>query len=111
HYDPVQGTLRHGISDEEGRLNVNHATREELAKLPQLRPETAAAIADWRDEDNNATDGGAEAEYYSGLQPPYLPRNGRIQTARELLGIQGISPELLLGEDANQNGTLDPEEN
>lgn len=110
HHDAVTGMLRHGITEEESRLNVNRASLEELAKLPQLRPELAAAIADWRDEDNNPTDGGAEAEFYSTLQPPRLPHNGRIQTAREMLGISGVSPEYLLGEDANQNGILDPEE-
>lgn len=110
HYDAAQGTLRYGISDEESRLSINHATVEELLKLPRMTPEVAAAIADWRDEDDNVTQGGAETEYYSGLQRPYIPRNGRIQTARELAAIRGVSQEYLLAEDANQNGLLDPEE-
>ena len=54
--------------------------------------------------------GGAEAEYYTALRPPRLPRNGPFQTVRELLMVKGVSPELFLGEDTNQNGLLDPEE-
>jgi len=96
----------YGVSDEESRLNVNQATPEELAKLPGLTPDTIAALIDWKDEDNNVSPGGAEAEYYSSLRPPYLPRNGPLQTVRELLMVRGFSRELLLGDDRNQNGLL-----
>jgi competence ComEA-like helix-hairpin-helix protein len=44
------------------------------------------------------------------LRPPYLPRNGPFLTTRELLRVRGVSRELLLGEDHNQNGLLDPGE-
>lgn len=110
HYDAGDGTLRYGITDEESRVSINHATVEELLKLPRMTPEVAAAIADWRDEDENVSEGGAETEYYAGLQRPYIPRNGRIQTARELSAVRGITAEHLLAEDANQNGLLDAEE-
>ena len=56
-----------GVSDEESRLNVNCAGAEELAKLPGIAPEIAAAIVDWRDEDNNISPGG--------------PRTGRISVS------------------------------
>ncbi len=65
---------------------------------------------DWRDADNNVTPNGAEAEYYASLQPPYIPRNGPFQTLRELLMVRGVTRELFLGEDANQNGLLDASE-
>ena len=100
------GGIIYGISDEESRLNVNQASTNELAKLQGMTPDVAAAIIDWRDEDNEVTPGGAEAEYYSSLQPPYLPRNGPLQTVRELLMVRGISSELLFGKDADQNGLL-----
>jgi DNA uptake protein ComE-like DNA-binding protein len=87
----------YGISDEESRLNLNHAGPEELAKLPGMPPEIVAALVDWRDEDHNVSPGGAEAEYYTTLRPPYLPRDGSIQTVRELLMVRGISSEMLLG--------------
>jgi competence ComEA-like helix-hairpin-helix protein len=75
-----------------------------------MTPEIAAAIIDWRDEDNEVTPGGAEADYYASLQPPYLPRNGPLETVRELLMVRGISRELLLGNDPQQNGELETEE-
>jgi competence ComEA-like helix-hairpin-helix protein len=101
--DPV-----YGISDEEARLNLNQAQNEDLAKLDVLgvTPDIAAAIIDWKDEDDNVSPGGAEAEYYMGLKPQSLPRNGQFQTVRELLMVRGISRELLLGDDNKQNGLL-----
>ncbi len=104
------GSIIYGISDEESRLNVNRASAEELGRLDQMTREIAAAIIDYRDADNTVTPGGAETEFYASLQPPYVPRNGPLQTIRELLMVAGVSRELLLGEDVNQNGLLDPEE-
>ncbi len=101
----------YGIADEESRLNINTVSQQELSKIRDLPPETIAAIIDWRDRDNNASPGGAERDYYAGLRPPYRPRNGDIQTIREMLLIRGITSALLLGEDANANRFLDPEEN
>ncbi len=101
----------YGVEDEESRLNVNTASSQEMAKLDRMLPETAAAILDFRDGDDATTTGGAEADYYASLRPPYMPRNGPFQTARELLWVRGVDRELFWGEDANQNGVLDPEEN
>lgn len=104
------GTLQYGVTDEESRLNINEASMQQLTNLYQLTPEIAAAIVDWRDRDSTPSPGGAEAEYYEGLRPRYVPRNDRIQTVRELLLVRGVTRQLLLGEDANQNGLLDTEE-
>lgn len=104
------GQIIYGVSDEESRLNINQASAEELGKLYGMTPDVVASIQDWRDSDNTVTPGGAEAEYYASLQPPYLPRNGPFQSAGELLMVKGVTRELVIGEDANQNGILDPEE-
>ncbi len=104
------GRIIYGVSDEESRLNANHASAEALGKLDGLTPAIAAAIIDWRDADDVVTPGGAEVEYYTSLPPPYLPRNGPFQTVGELLMVKGVTQELLYGEDANQNGLLDPNE-
>ena len=110
--DPDKGeNIRFGVADEESRLNLNEATAEDLGKLRGMLPEIAAAIVDWRDADNATTPNGAEADYYTSLQPPYLPRNGPFETVRELLMVRGVTHSLLLGEDENDNGLLDPEEN
>lgn len=103
------GGIIYGVSDEEGRLNVNSATPDELTKLYGMTPDVVAAIMDWRDEDSAVSPGGAEAESYLSLQPPGLPRNSMLQTVRELLMVRGVSPELLLGEDRAQNGLLGDE--
>lgn len=100
------GDVLFGVSDEESRLNVNYTTADELTRLEDMTPDIAAAIMDWRDEDNVVTPGGAEAEYYLSLQPPYLPRNGPLQTIRELLMVRGVTPDLLYGADRHQDGML-----
>ena len=102
------GGLLYGVSDEESRLNVNTADTNALGKLDQLTSEIAASIIDWRDSDNQVTPGGAEADYYLSLQPPYQPRNGPLPTIRELLMVKGVTRDLLLGNDVHQNGLLPP---
>lgn len=104
------GKIIYGISDEESRLNINQAKAEELAKLVYMTPEIVAAILDWRDGDNTAIPGGAEADFYMSSPRPLLPRNAPFKSTRELLMVRGITRELFMGEDMNQNGVLDPEE-
>jgi len=99
------GGVIFGVSDEESRLNVNTATTNELAKLQNMTPDVATAIMNWRGGDSTTL--AAEAQYYAGLQPPYQPRNGPLQTVRELLMVRGVTPELLLGKDVRQNGLLE----
>lgn len=109
---PEEGSgLVYGISDEESRLNINRVSPEELIKLYGMTPQIAAAIIDFRDEDNAVTPGGAEADAYAALQPPYIPRNGPFRSTRELLMVLGMPQDLFTGEDANLNSLLDPEEN
>jgi competence ComEA-like helix-hairpin-helix protein len=92
----------YGLCDEESRLDLNAASLDELKRLPGMTPEIAAAIADWRDKDDRLTPGGAEAEYYASLSPPYRPRNGPFETLRELMMVRGVTPPLLFGEEAGR---------
>jgi len=58
------------------------------------------SIKDWMDsEDDDAITGmnGAESDYYESLDPPYSCRNGPIPSAKELLMIKGVTPEMLYG--------------
>ena len=102
--DEGGGTI-YGISDEESRLNLNTVSTNELAKLAGITPDIVAAILDWRDADNAATPGGAEAEYYSTLKPPSLPRNGPFLTTRELTMVRGVTSELFLGTNRRPSGS------
>jgi len=82
-----------------------------LMALPGMTEEIADAVLDWIDEDeDDVRPYGAEAEYYSGLDPPYAPRNGIPVTIEELLLVRGVTPGLLFGLDINRNGVVDPHE-
>ena len=100
-----------GLADEAGKINLNSATEEMLAKLPDMTVDVPAAIIDWRDADSDLTEGGAESEYYLLLSDPYDCKNGPVETVEELLLVRLVSADLLFGEDANRNGVLDENEN
>jgi competence ComEA-like helix-hairpin-helix protein len=100
------GGILYGVSDEESRLNINVAPTNELMQLPDMTPDVAASIVDWRSPTNVVLPGGAQAPYYASLQPPYQPRNGPFETVRELLMVRGVTPQLLLGADVHQDGFL-----
>jgi DNA uptake protein ComE-like DNA-binding protein len=100
------GGVVFGVSDEESRLNINTATAEALTNISGMSVDIAAAILAWRGQASDTNVAGANADYYASLQPPYQPRNGPFQTIRELLMVRGVTPELLFGSDARQNGFL-----
>ena len=114
------GGIRYGFEDESTRLNLSTLMTLEktlpgsgktlLMALPEMTEEIADAILDWLDEDDDARELGAEAAYYSGLTPPYAPKNGPLETVEELLLVRGVTPQLLLGMDTNRNGMIDPHE-
>jgi competence ComEA-like helix-hairpin-helix protein len=109
------GGIIYGIADQESRLNLNTASANQFTNLDGMTADILAAIVAWRTPattnpaPTSATPaaGGANADYYLSLRPPYLPRNGPFQTVRELLMVRGVTPQLLLGSDVNQNGFLD----
>jgi type II secretory pathway component PulK len=99
------------LNDEAGKLNLNTATADVLQLLPGMTAELAAAIVDWRDEDDELTEGGAESQYYQFLAPSYACKNAPFESVEELRLVAGMSTTLLYGEDANRNGLLDSNEN
>lgn len=101
-----------GLVDEGSKLNINNTnvTLEMLELLPRMTPELAAAIIDWRDADEEVTDGGAEAEVYARLQPAYYCKNAPFDSVDEVRLVNGATLDILLGEDLNRNGVLDPNE-
>jgi hypothetical protein len=115
----VSGT-RYGLEDESTRLNLNvllivdkqapGSGRTLLMGLPGMTEDVADAILDWLDTDEDQRELGAEVEYYSGLDPPYSPKNGPVDTVEELLLVKGVTPQLLFGADSNRNGQLDQHE-
>lgn len=118
--DPESRQVRYGLMDESSKLNVNLVdkliadeteARLTLMGLPGMTEPIADAILDWIDADDNVRANGAEVETYESKNPPYGAKNGPIDTLEELLLVDGITPELLFGEDANRNGLLDANEN
>lgn len=69
------------------------------------------SIADWVDPDDNTRASGAETQDYMYYDPPYMAKNGPIDDIRELLLIQGVTPELYWGNEFNVSKlNLPPEE-
>lgn len=68
-------------------------------------PIIISSVQDWIDPDDSIREGGAESEYYQGMDPPYVAKNGPIDDLSELLMIKGIrdNPELYWGTDATNH--------
>lgn len=113
--DDGQGSpnqITFGLVDEGAKLNLNNpnVTLEMLELLPRMTSEFAAAIVDWRDANEDISSGGAEAETYARLRPPYLCKNAPFDSVDELRLVAGATMDILVGEDLNRNGILDPNE-
>jgi general secretion pathway protein K len=97
------GVARVDFIPENSKLNVNMATRPELANLlvalgvdPERAPAIVAAITDWR----GGTPGGSFTEfdqYYLSLTPSFRARHASLQEIEELLLVRGINPDLFYG--------------
>jgi type II secretory pathway component PulK len=106
----------YGVLDESSKINLTALMQLDpsgqtlynmLLLLPNMTEEIANAILDWLDPDDTPREGGAESDYYSGLNPAYSTRNGPLDSIEELLAVQGVTWQLLFGNDRNRNGTLD----
>lgn len=119
--DSQSKTVRFGLMNESGKLNLNILASEEeeeegdavarLMYFPNMTEDIAAAILDWIDDDDETRSYGAESDYYETLESPYFAKNGPLESLDELLLVRDITPELLYGEDTNRNGILDSNEN
>jgi len=89
------------IRSASGLLDLNNARRQLLsAALQPAMPEQAsrealaAAILDWRDQDNLVRLNGAEAATYSAKQLGWTIRNGPFATVDELRYVFGMTDEV-----------------
>jgi type II secretory pathway component PulK len=103
-------TVRYGVTDEAGKINLNTAEADVLAALPNMESMLVDCLLDYRDEDSDARPQGAEQDYYDALEHPYRVANGPLTTLDEVLLVKGFTARILYGEDANRNGLLDPNE-
>ena len=98
-----EASKRYGLVDEERKININLVKSPEVLKrlfkeAAGIGEDESAAIVDsirdWEDEDNDTSPLGAESRYYKGLNPPYVPRNGKFETLAELRWVKGMRPEI-----------------
>jgi len=101
-YDGVCGTPRffYGLADEEGKVDLNTASPDVLARLfesvlcdtgPIEAQELADAVVDWRDEDSAEQPKGAEDGFYGGLPDPYDCKDAPFESPDELLLVRGFN--------------------
>ncbi len=109
----------YGVTDEAGKININALFKLDssgtilynvLMLLPNMTDPIANSIIYWIDPTATQRSSGATSQYYLSLDPPYNAKNGPLDSLEELLFVQGVTPDLLFGNDKNRNGILDPDE-
>lgn len=98
-------TLAVQILDIGGKVNVNSVDDELLGDILSAcglkegvgRTTVINSLHDWMDSDDLHRQEGAEEDYYTSLENPYLPKNGPLESIGELLLIRGIDRELYAG--------------
>ena len=128
--------IRYGLDDEASRIQAREATVDQLAKLPRITPELARALRTALAPESAASPAGSpgsdgsDRSVGSDGSDPAAPSDRSVgsvgsdpsegslvesasfpvQTLEDLLQVPGLTPHLLMGEDLNQNGRLDPGE-
>jgi len=106
-YPPTRpDVVTFGLVDEASKLNLNTASTNMLAWLPGMNFDLLTAINDWRNPNAN---GGSQL-YYAMAKSPYQCKGARFETVDELRLVYGTSMDILVGDDVNRNGILDPGE-
>jgi general secretion pathway protein K len=93
-----QGQVEVRVSDESGKINLNTATPEILARLlaalglPEVEGAALTdAMIDWRTPDSVPTRPlGVKSDYYLRLDPPYPSKNGLYDLVEEVLWVKGF---------------------
>jgi len=96
------GMFTVAVVDEERKININKAPYPVLKNVfeviggttSQEAEDIAASIIDWRDEDDDPGDGGAEKGYYSILKLEYPCKNRNFEILEELFLVKGITQEI-----------------
>jgi general secretion pathway protein K len=98
------GTVSVSIIDEARKLDINQLFNSRQRQIDDKFAQVIARLfegigvptdyipilADWMDPDSVDSPGGAEADYYLQLMPPYEPRNGPMPTIGDLRALKGI---------------------
>jgi len=92
---------RYGLTDEERKINLNHAPVEVISRLFQIKGDLSTSVADdlalflvdWRDE-NTTKDKTPQPEDCSYLSFPAHCKNGDLEALEELFWIPGMTVAL-----------------
>ncbi len=114
-----KGFIHYTIRDENGKININTASRDVLIKalaanglpLGSDRDTIVDSILDWIDKDDRHRVNGAESDYYEGLSPAYSAKNGPLDSLEELLKVRGVTPEIFYGSEEYQSQESSDAEN
>ncbi len=96
-----------GPEDAHAKLHIATMPADALLLLPYMTEDTADAIVDWMDADDEVSNFGAEYSQYLQQPYPYVPRNAPIRSLLELELVLGVEPLFVRGEDLNLNGLLE----
>jgi hypothetical protein len=112
----------YGVTDEAGKININalvqldgsgtlllNALSNLAANVPalaDLTPDVIWSIYNWIAPQANESPNGTPASFYTEASPPYNCKNGPLDSIEELLYVNGMTPQLLFGNDENRNGIL-----
>jgi general secretion pathway protein K len=99
------GVFSYTIKDEDGKLNINNASRAQLRYIvstttglePQEIDTVVDSIIDWRDTNDLHMLNGAEEDYYRSLEKLYSCKDGPFYIIEELLLVRGVTPEIFFG--------------
>jgi len=100
--DLTRPQIIYGLQDELGKLNINTASRNEMAFLFMITAgvsgdaaeELANAIIDWRSHADQKIQGFYGDDYYLNLNFPYKPKKGPFETMEEVLLVKGMNPTI-----------------
>ncbi|MEN8265155.1 MAG: hypothetical protein ABFR82_17045 [Nitrospirota bacterium] len=109
-----RGTFEYTISDEDGKLNLNKVSIDQLKNLFLDSGVDVSdvdiivdSIMDWRDTNDLHMLNGAEEDYYRSLDNPYSCKDGPFDSVEELLLVRGMTPEILYGTSKQSNEDKD----
>ena len=114
-----KGFIHYSIHDENGKININTASRDVLIKalaanglsLGSERDTIVDSILDWIDKDDRHRANGAESDYYEALSPAYSAKNGPLDSLEELLQVRGVTPGLFYGSEEYKSEETSSTEN
>jgi type II secretory pathway component PulK len=103
-------TRAYGLTDEASKIDLSTATLPILNMLPNMTPDVASSIYNWKGSAVSGDGLGATDQDYESLPDPYLAKHSVFETTEELLLIRGVDKTLLFGSDTNRDGFVDSTE-